>query len=269
MNENTYLNLGGNNGVPMDNASNSAPVGTPSPSPQGQDPMMGGQQMPPAPDPMGGNMAPAPDPMGGGSAPADPMNGGMPPAPDPMGGGDPMGGSQQNGFDMGIGMTPDEDPKKFIEGGVAKIATELRKYQEGMPKPDIELDKTAVNTIAAATKTGLQPNQTDELMTSYADTMRKEGGEDNGGDNNFPDDMNSGDTGNDGNDMGMGDDMNMGDDMGQENTEQTPLQEAVNKAINELFRDINVDKRKSNKDNIQFQDSRDSFTRKPFMPPIK
>lgn len=240
----------------MGDALNNVPAGAPTtpataPMPPATDPMMGGQQMPPA---------------------TDPMNGGIPPAQDPMGGGmttgtDPMAGSQQNGFDMGIGMTPDEDPKKFIEGGVAKIASELRKYQGGMPKPDMELNKTAVNTIAAATKTGLQPNQTDELMTSYADTMRKD---DNGGDNSngdFPTD-----TDNEQQDNGEGDmnvDTDTVNDMGQDNMEQTPLQEAVNKAINELFRDINVDKRKTNKDDIQFQDSRNSFTRKPFMPPIK
>ena len=241
---------------------------------------------PAAPDPMAGGMGadpmaaggamPGADPMaaGGAMAGADPMAGvnpidGMPTTPgvDPMGGGMP-GVDQMNGFpptngagfDMGIGMTPDEDPKKYIEGAVAKVATELRKYQQGLPKPDMELNKTAVNTIAAATKTGIQPNQVDELMSSYADAMRRESGE-----------------GSDGNDGGtnMGADSNAGaDPMGGgadagANTDQAPLEERLKIAVKEFFRRKQEKNKQRPKGEIERIDQRDSFTRKPFTPPIE
>ena len=269
---------------------------------------------PAAPDPMGGGMAGA-DQMGGGTAPApggDPMGGGMPGTPmaggdpnmmgggmgtDPMAGGDPnaMGGgfgSNGNGFDMGIGMTPEEDPKKYIEGAAAKIASELRKYQQGLPKPDMELNKTAVNTIAAATKTGLQSNQMDELMSSYADAMRRDGGDgsdgDNGGDANMDDtadqntdatpeaDQNAG--GMAGADpMGGGDQNAMGggmagaDPMGggtDPTAEQAPLQERFNKVFEEFFKRKNDLKKEAPKGEIEQLGQRNSFTRKPFTAPI-
>lgn len=264
--------------------------------------------------PMGGTAAgapAAPDPMGGGMAGADPMGGGMP--ADPVTGGDPnmMGGGMQgapiaggdpnmmgggmdtdsmvggdqnamgggfgsngNGFDMGIGITPDEDPKKYIEGAVAKIASELRKYQQGLPKPDMELNKTAVNTIAAATKTGLQPNQTDELMSSYADAMRREGGDgsdgDNGGDTNMDDtaDQNTDTTpGADPNAGGMaGADPNAG---GADPTaEQAPLQERFDKVFEEFFQRKKELKKEAPKGEIEQLGQRNSFTRKPFTAPI-
>ena len=231
---------------------------------------------PATPDPMGGMTGvPGVDPMGGGAmAGADPMAGvnpmdGMPTTPgvDPMGGGamagaDPMNGfppTNGAGFDMGIGMTPDEDPKKYIEGAVAKVATELRKYQQGLPKPDMELNKTAVNTIAAATKTGIQPNQVDELMSSYADAMRRDSGE--------------GSDGNDGS-TNMGADANAGaDQMGGEadtdtNTDQAPLEERLKIAVKEFFRRKQEKNKQSPKGEIERIDQRDSFTRKPFTPPI-
>lgn len=233
---------------------------------------------PPAPVP------PAPMPSAA-PMPGDPAAMGA-----PMPGADPMA-PQGNGFDMGIGMTPDEDPKKWIEGAAAKLAGELRKYQEGQPKPDMELNKTAVNTIAAATKTGIQPNQKDELMSSYADAMRRDGedgsdGSDDGGDMNSDmggnDPMAGSDMGADpnagpnaaGGDMGSEDPMAGGDPNADPNAaggeEQMPLQETINKFVNELFQNIKNDKRENSpKSEIEYQKDRNSFSRKPFTPPIK
>lgn len=258
----------------MDNAAMGVPAGAP-PAP-----------VPPVPMP---NAAPMPG--------ADPTAMGVAPMPGadqaamgaPMPGADPMA-PQGNGFDMGIGMTPDEDPKKWIEGAAAKLAGELRKYQEGQPKPDMELNKTAVNTIAAATKTGIQPNQKDELMSSYADAMRRDGengsdGSNDGGDMNSDmggeDLMAGGDMGANtnagptaGGDMGGEDPMAGGDPNANPNAaggeEQMPLQETINKFVNELFQNIKNDKRENSpKSEIEYQKDRNSFSRKPFTPPIK
>ena len=255
---------------------------------------------PAAPDPMGGGMAGA-DPMGGGM-PADPVTGGDPNMIGggmqgaPMAGGDPnmmgggmdtdsmvgggqnaMGGgfgSNGNGFDMGIGITPDEDPKKYIEGAVAKIASELRKYQQGLPKPDMELNKTAVNTIAAATKTGLQPNQIDELMSSYADAMRREGGDGSDGDNGG--DTNMDDTADQNTDATPEADPNAGEMAGADQmgggadptAEQAPLQERFDKVFEEFFQRKKELKKEAPKGEIEQLGQRNSFTRKPFTAPI-
>lgn len=251
-------------------------------APAAPDPMAGGMGA----DPMAG-VAPAPgaDPTAMGAMPgADPMaaGGAMPGADpaamgaDPMAGGDPAANGA--GFDMGIGMTPDEDPKKYIEGAVAKVATELRKYQQGLPKPDMELNKTAVNTIAAATKTALQPNQVDELMTSYADAMRREGGEgsdgnEGGGDMGADAGAMGGDPMAGGGDMGGdpaamgGDPMAAGGDAGA-GAEQAPLQERFNKVLKEFFQRRQEEKGQNPKGEIEQIDQRDSFSRKPFTAPV-
>ena len=243
------------------------PMGGPAAgAPAAQDPMAGGM---PGTDPMAGaTPAPGGDPMGGGM-PGTPMAGGDPNmmgggmGTDPMAGGDPnaMGGgfgSNGNGFDMGIGMTPEEDPKKYIEGAAAKVASELRKYQQGLPKPDMELNKTAVNTIAAATKTGLQPNQMDELMSSYADAMRREGGDGSDGDN--------------GADQMAGDQMVNGmagaDQMAGADAEQAPLQERFNKVFEEFFQRRKNQNKQTPKGEVEQLGQRDNFTRKPFTAPI-
>lgn len=225
----------------------------------GMDPMAGGD-----PNAMGGGM----DPMAGGDPNA--MGGGMDPMagdPNAMGGSDPMMGSQNNGFEMGIGMTPEENPKKYIEGAVAKIASELRKYQENQPSPDMPLNKTAVNTIAAATKTNLQDGQENELMTSYADTMRGEG-DNNGGDNDFDMEQNSNE-----NDMNQDQDPNAmdggmdpmaGGDMNNMN-----IQETIKRIVKEMYKDRLGDIENKPGDSMKPLNNKQSFMRKPFTPPVK
>ena len=229
----------------------------------GMDPMASGD-----PNAMGGGMDPMagdPNTMGG----QDPMAGGDPMAGDPnaMGGSDPMMGSQNNGFEMGIGMTPEENPKKYIEGAVAKIASELRKYQENQPSPDMPLNKTAVNTIAAATKTNLQDGQENELMTSYADTMRGDG-DNNGGDNDFDMEQNSNE-----NDMNQDQDPNAmdggmdpmaGGDMNNMN-----IQETIKRIVKEMYKDRLGDIENKPGDSMKPLNNKQSFMRKPFTPPVK
>ena len=234
----------------------------------GMDPMAGGDPMMGGQDPMAGGQNPM---MGG-----DPMmNGGMDPMaggdPNAMSGQDPMMGSQNNEFDMGIGMTPEENPKKYIEGAVAKVASELRKYQQSQPSPDMPLNKTAVNTIAAATKTNLQNGQENELMTSYADTMRNNGDNDNDGnsdnfdlnqnDNTEQDPMNG--------DMSMdpmagGDPNAMNNDMNNMN-----IQETIQKIVKEMYKDRlgNIENKPG--DEMKPLNNQHSYMRKPFTPPVK
>ena len=241
------------------------------------DPMMGGGMDPMAggdPNAMGGGMDPmaGDDPMMGGGM--DPMAGGDPNAmggQDPMAGGDPMMGSQNNGFEMGIGMTPEENPKKYIEGAVAKIASELRKYQESQPSPDMPLNKTAVNTIAAATKTNLQDGQENELMTSYADTMRGDS-DNNEGDNNFDMEQNSDENNmnQDSNAMGGQDTMDGGmDPMAGSDMNNMNIQETIKRIVKEMYKDRLGDIENKPGDNMKPLNNKQSFMRKPFTPPVK
>ena len=226
------------------------------------DPMMGGGIDPMAggdPNAMGGM-----DPMAGGQDPM--MNGGMDPMaggdPNAMGGQDPMMGSQNTEFDMGIGMTPDENPKKYIEGAVAKVASELRKYQQSQPSPDMPLNKTAVNTIAAATKTNLQNGQENELMTSYADTMRNNGDNDNDGNSDNFDTNQDDNTEQD--PMAGGDPNAMNSDMNNMN-----IQETIQKIVKEMYKDRlgNIENKPG--DEMKPLNNQHSYMRKPFTPPVK
>ncbi len=227
--------------------------------------MAGGASMPS--DPMAGG-----DPMMGGGM--DPMAGGDPNAmsgQDPMAGSDPMMGSQGNSFEMGIGMTPEENPKKYIEGAVAKIASELRKYQESQPSPDMPLNKTAVNTIAAATKTNLQDGQENELMTSYADTMRGDS-EDKGENRNFDMEQNSDENNmnQDPNAMGGQDTMDSGmDPMAGGDMNNINIQETIKRIVKEMYKDRLGDIENKPGDNMKPLNNKQSFMRKPFTPPVK
>ena len=180
---------------------------------------------------------------------------------------------EDSNFDMGIDENPEDDPKKFIQGAAAKIASELRKYQESMPSPDMELNKTAVNTVAAATKTNLEPKQETELMQSYTDTMKRNSGDGNDGDdnNNFDNgddniqddnfDMN-----NDNQDM-SGMDMNQNQDMGDMNMNNQNIDMNQDQSIQECG-DIRL-KQKKSKSQVAYPKQKNNFTRKPYTNPLK
>lgn len=235
----------------MDNMGGGAPV-------MGSDPnMMGGAPMGNDPNMMGGD----PNAMGGAPMGDDPnMMGGDPNAM----GGDPMAAGNE-GFDMGIGMTPEEDPRKWIEGAAAKLASELRKYQSEQPAPDMSLNKTAVNTVAAATRDNLQGGQRDELMKSYADTMRNGDENGEGGDNAMAD--NGGDAGADmgGDPNAMGNDPNaMGGDPNAMGGEPALTEARVNALVNELVGDL-IKTRKKSKPAAEVKHQDDStYVMKPY-----
>lgn len=176
---------------------------------------------------------------------------------------------EDSNFDMGIEENPDDDPKKFIQGAAAKIASELRKYQESMPAPDMELNKTAVNTVAAATKTNLKPEQETELMQSYSDTMKRNSSDGNNSDNSNDFDMGGDDTentdfdmNNDNQNMDMNN-QNMGD-MGMDDQNMDMNQD---QSIQECG-DIRL-KQKKSKSEVAYPKQKNNYTRKPYTNPLK
>ena len=180
---------------------------------------------------------------------------------------------EDSNFDMGIDENPEDDPKKFIQGAAAKIASELRKYQESMPSPDMELNKTAVNTVAAATKTNLEPKQETELMQSYTDTMKRNSGDGNDGDDydnfdNSDDNMQDDnfDMNNDNQDM-SGMDMSQNQDMGGMNMDNQDMDMNQDQSIQECG-DIRL-KQKKSKSEVAYPKQKNSYTRKPYTNPLK
>lgn len=185
---------------------------------------------------------------------------------------------EDSNFDMGIEENPDDDPKKFIQGAAAKIASELRKYQESMPTPDMELNKTAVNTVAAATKTNLKPEQETELMQSYSDTMKRNNSDGNNSDNNNDFDMGGDDTentdfdmNNDGQNMDMNnDDQNMdmnNQNMGDMGMDDQNMDMNQDQSIQECG-DIRLNQKKS-KSEVAYPKQKNNYTRKPYTNPLK
>lgn len=171
-------------------------------------------------------------------------------------GGDPMAVDGDEGFDMGIGMSPEDDGRKWIEGASAKLAGELRKFQKNQPSPDMALNKTAVNTVAAATKENLKDGQKDELMSSYAETMRSGGDDSDGGngdnygsdiDPNAPDDGSM--------DMGDGSDDNLNQNM---------MEMRVRNIVNELVGDLMKMKKHKKPSSKTEHNDEGGYVTKPF-----
>lgn len=103
---------------------------------------------------MGGMDAEGADPMMG----DDPNMGGM---DDPM-----AAGQDQYGADFDAGVEADEqsDPKKFIQQLTGKLSQSLRKYNEGLPQPDADLDKYVAGMIVKQCIEGLPQEDVQEIL---------------------------------------------------------------------------------------------------------
>ena len=107
----------------------------------------------PAPAPM-----PAGDDMG--------FSGEMPPAGPDMNAQPPMDGENpyDTNFDPGVDANEDEDPKKFIQQLTGKLSQSLRKYNEGLPQPDADLDKYVAGMILKQATEGLPQEDVKEIL---------------------------------------------------------------------------------------------------------
>lgn len=143
-------------------------------------------------DPMGGGMPPMGDPSsmnGGMDGGFDQMPEGDPNAmggaPD-MGMDEPMSGDAQDGqnqfdtnFDAGVQADEDSDPKTFIQQLTGKLSTSLRKYNEQLPQPDVDLDKYVAGMILKQAINGLSDKDANEILKKVKPTEPSaEGGED-------------------------------------------------------------------------------------------
>ena len=103
------------------------------------------------------------------------MDGGMPAeGNDPMMGVDTgmsamqLGGDIQNpydaNFDAGVEADEETDPKKYIQQLTGKLSQSLRKYNEGLPQPDADLDKYVAGMIVKQCIEGLPQEDVQEIL---------------------------------------------------------------------------------------------------------
>ena len=111
-------------------------------------------------------------PMGGADMgiPMDGMGGDPSMMGDPnMMGQDPMMGGipeENYGADFDAGVEADEatDPKKYIQQLTGKLSQSLRKYNQGLPTPDADLDKYVAGMIVKQAIEGLSQDDVTEIL---------------------------------------------------------------------------------------------------------
>ena len=124
-------------------------------------PGAGAPEAPAMPEPMvDGGASPM---IGGGmdAEGADPNM--MPPA------GQDMGDNAMNNqfgadFDAGVEANEESDPKKFIQQLTGKLSQSLRKYNEGLPQPDADLNKYVAGMVVKQCIEGLPQEDVQEIL---------------------------------------------------------------------------------------------------------
>lgn len=81
----------------------------------------------------------------------------------PMEGGD-MANPYEADFDAGVDANEDDDPKRYIQQLTGKLSQSLRKYQEGLPTPDTDLDKYVAGMILKQATDGLNDEDTKDVL---------------------------------------------------------------------------------------------------------
>lgn len=165
-----------------------------------------------SPQPQADMFPPMEDPLMQGGFNGGQEMGGMPPMDGQMPQDGMNDGSSEfnTNFDAGVDADEDSDPKKFIQQLTGKLSQSLRKYNENLPQPDVELSKYVAGMILKQSTEGLTDGDKKEIIDKV--------GEDS--DNN-------------------GNEMPQMDNQGTENGEQ-PMMESINhrKLINELFQEL-------------------------------
>lgn len=82
-------------------------------------------------------------------------------------GGSPQGDEEQFDADFDAGVEADEnsDPKRFIQQLAGKLSQSLRKYNEGLPNPDVDLNKYVAGMTNDAAVEGLPPEDVEEIIS--------------------------------------------------------------------------------------------------------
>lgn len=77
-------------------------------------------------------------------------------------------------FDAGVEANEEDDPKKFIQQLTGKLSQSLRKYNDGLPKPDAELSKYVAGMIIKQAVDGLSQQDVADIMDKVEDDGAEE-----------------------------------------------------------------------------------------------
>lgn len=124
-------------------------------------PGAGAPEAPAMPEPMvDGGVSP----MIGGGMDAEGTDPNIMPSPDPNMGGDAMDSQFDADFDAGVEANEESDPKKFIQQLTGKLSQSLRKYNEGLPQADADLNKYVAGMIVKQCIEGLPQEDVQEIL---------------------------------------------------------------------------------------------------------
>lgn len=163
---------------------------------------------------------------------------------DPMGDGmgEDMGNQFDADFDAGVEANEETDPKRFIQQLTGKLSQSLRKYNEGLPQPDADLNKYVAGMVVKQCVEGLsQEDVTDILNKLDNDEAEAEGNE------NMPD-------------MAQGAPMEpmQGNEMSQEPMNES---ESIRQSVSNRYSNLVGDETSDNKP----VKNRDTYHKRPFM----
>lgn len=151
-----------------------------------------------------------------------------------MGDDEPMDDPQMNddseGFDAGVDVDKDEDPKKYIQQLSGKLSQELRNYNQEQEKPDTELNKYVAGMIIPQASKDMTDKEKKEIISKI-----EKGSVDSDDDIEQDEDLPSDE----------GEDMNMGD---IDNDMKVESKSNLDKIISEIINSTISDNRKEKKE---------------------
>lgn len=85
---------------------------------------------------------------------------------EPMGDGigQDMGNQFDANFDAGVEANEEADPKRFIQQLTGKLSQSLRKYNEGLPQPDADLNKYVAGMVVKQCIEGLSQEDVNDIL---------------------------------------------------------------------------------------------------------
>lgn len=192
-----------------------------------------------------------------------PVDNSLPPVGDDMPPMDDIGGGQQDDeqqfdadFDAGVEADENNDPKRYIQQLAGKLSQSLRKYNEGLPNPDTDLNKYVAGMANDAAVEGLNPDDVEEIISKIKSDENSDNNQEvpQTNDENVPP-------------MGDNQDMNQMPDVPQmENKKTKKITENIESCIDEIVNDIISGKKdKINNDKISVKKS---FKTKPYTSPM-
>lgn len=122
--------------------------------------------------------------------PQQPMGDEMPPMDGDMNNNQ---GEENFDTDFNAGVEADEsnDPKRYIQQLAGKLSQSLRKYNEGLPNPDADLNKYVAGMTNDAAVEGMSPEEVEEIINKIkSDETKDDGSQEMSQDNMSPMDNN-------------------------------------------------------------------------------